>query len=164
MGYAQLAEGKVEKLWLQQELDQAIRQVFPEEAHYQTRILKSYAEDLPALLMQKAHLSEIFVNLLKNAREAMDGQGNLRIEAIPDLNSSITVVIADEGPGIPKDKQQQIFEPYFSMKPRGSGLGLSIVKNNVEMYGGTVRVESELGKGARFVVNFPTRTFMKLQT
>jgi signal transduction histidine kinase len=50
------------------------------------------------------------------------------------------------------------------MKPKGTGLGLAIVKNNVEMYGGSVKVESELGNGARFVINFPTRTFMKLQS
>jgi signal transduction histidine kinase len=164
MGYAQLAEGKVERLRLPEELDHALRQVFPEEAHYRTKIRKAYSPELPVLMMQRTHLSEILVNVLKNAREAMDGQGSLDIEAIPGQNYSITVVIADQGPGIPKDKHQRIFEPYFSMKPKGTGLGLSIVKNNVEMYGGSVKVESELGNGARFVINFPTRTFMKLQS
>jgi signal transduction histidine kinase len=164
MGYAQLAEGKVEKLRLPEELDQAVREVFPEEAHYRTRIKKDYSPELPSLLMQRTHLSEILVNLLKNAREAMDGDGGVRIEALPGQNHSITVIISDQGPGIPKDKQQRIFEPYFSMKPKGTGLGLAIVKNNVEMYGGSVKVESELGNGARFVINFPTRTFMKLQS
>ena len=164
MGYAQLAEGKVEKLRLPEELDQAVREVFPDEAQYGTRIKRAYSPDLPSLLMQRAHLAEILVNVLKNARDAMDGQGGVQIKARPGQDQSITVIISDQGPGIPKDKQQRIFEPYFSMKPKGTGLGLAIVKNNVEMYGGSVKVESELGNGARFVINFPTRTFMKLQS
>jgi signal transduction histidine kinase len=73
----------------------------------------------------------------------------------------VTVTIADDGPGIAPGKLERIFQPYFTTKEKGTGLGLSIVKHNTEMYGGTLRVESELGKGAKFVVQFPTRTFMK---
>jgi len=58
---------------------------------------------------------------------------------------------------------EKIFEAYFTTKERGTGLGLAIVKHNVETYGGTVQVESELGKGTRFVLVFPGRTLMKLR-
>lgn len=164
MGYAQLAEGKVEKLKIQDELDSAIRTVFPAAAKFGTQVEMSCAPGLPPLLMQRGHLSEVLVNVLKNAREAMKGEGKVIVRATSGEDSSIVVQISDEGPGIPKEKRVMIFEPYFSTKPTGTGLGLAIVKNNVEMYGGTIKVESELGKGATFIINFPTRTFMKMQS
>jgi signal transduction histidine kinase len=70
-------------------------------------------------------------------------------------------VVRDDGPGIAVDKLDRIFEAYFTSKKKGTGLGLAIVKHNVELYGGTVRVESELGKGARFILLFPEKTFIK---
>lgn len=163
MGYAQLADAKVERLDLPAELDRAIHEVFPSGAKYETRIERHYAPHLPALLMQRAHLSEILVNVLLNAREATDGRGHVRIVASHDADESILVTISDNGPGIPPDRIERIFEPYFSTKEKGTGLGLSIVRHTVEMYGGSVRAESELGKGASLVLYFPTRTFMKLK-
>jgi signal transduction histidine kinase len=65
--------------------------------------------------------------------------------------------VADDGPGIAPDKAGRIFEAYFTTKEKGTGLGLAIVKHNAELYGGTVRVESALGKGAKFTVVFPAR-------
>ena len=64
-------------------------------------------------------------------------------------------------PGIPPEKLDRIFDPYYTTKERGTGLGLAIVKHNVELYAGTVRVESELGKGARFVLLLPARAVIR---
>ena len=164
MGYAQLAEGKVEKLHLAEELQRAIAQVFPPDAKYEATVEVRCAQHLPPLLMQRAHLAEILVNLLLNAREATRGRGHLQAVADHGPNHSVVFTLRDDGPGIPKEKQQKIFEPYFSTKEKGTGLGLSIVKHNTEIYGGTVAVKSELGHGATFVIVLPTRTFMKLQT
>jgi signal transduction histidine kinase len=71
---------------------------------------------------------------------------------------SVEIVIQDSGPGIPVEQTEQIFEAYFTTKEKGTGLGLSIVKHNVDLYGGTIRVESGLGKGCRFVLLFPAKT------
>jgi len=103
------------------------------------------------------------VNILQNAREATDAQGKIIVSAKPGRDQSVVVTISDNGPGIAKSQVSKIFEPYFSTKSKGTGLGLSIVKHNAEMYGGTVQVQSELGKGATFIIQLPTRTFMKLQ-
>lgn len=78
----------------------------------------------------------------------------------PDL--SVEVSIRDDGPGISADKHGKVFEAYFTMKQKGTGLGLATVKHNVELYGGTVRVQSELGKGACFVLVFPAKALIKL--
>src|SRR5262249_18034667 len=162
--YAQLAEGQVEKLNVCEELDRAVAEVFPPGTTYDVQIERDYSLYLPTLLMQRGHLSEILVNLLQNAREAMNDQGNLKVTARQGPDNAVIVTVSDNGPGIPKDRLEKIFQPYFSTKEKGTGLGLSIVKHNTEIYGGMVRVESELGKGSKFMVHLPTRTFMKLQS
>jgi len=164
MGYAQLAEGRVERLDLAQELEDAIHQVFPPAAKYDVNINRHFSSELPSLLMQRQHLSSVLVNLLQNAREALDGHGDIEITTGYGKNDSIKIIIGDNGPGIPPDKLDKIFEAYFTTRAKGTGLGLAIVKHNAEMYGGTVSVESKLGKGTRFVLEFPARILMRLNT
>lgn len=162
MGYAQLAEGSVERLDVADEIDTAVNEVFPPAAKYRVVIYKNFAPALPSLLMQKRHLSSVLVNLLQNAREAMNGKGEIGIDAQYGDNDSVRISIADNGPGIPADKIGKIFEAYFTTREKGTGLGLAIVKHNTEMYGGAVNVESEVGKGTRFVLEFPGRILMRL--
>ena len=163
MGYAQLAEGRVEKLDVKDELERAVLQVFPPAVEYDVRIHRDYAPGLPLLLAQRNHLSETFVNLLQNTREALDGQGTIWISTSLGENYSIRISIADDGPGIAPENIERIFAPYFTTREKGTGLGLAIAKHNTEIYGGQITVESELGKGARFTLNFPARTLMKLR-
>ncbi len=163
MGYAQLSEGHVEKLDVIEELDRAIDRVFPPAAGFPVRIHRDCPPPFPPLVMQRRHLFDAFVNVLQNAREALGTVGgNIYVTVHCRDDYSIEVSIRDDGPGIPADKQGRIFEAYFTTKEKGTGLGLATVKTNVELYGGTVRVESELGKGARFVLLFPARTLMKV--
>lgn len=163
MGYAQLSEGRVEKIDVKEELDRAIAQVFPPAAQYPVRVHRNYESAFPPLLMLRRHISETFINLLQNGRDALDGRsGNIFVSARCLNDYSIEVEIRDDGPGIPEDKHERIFEAYYTTKEKGTGLGLATVKHNVELYGGSVRLESELGKGARFVLIFPARTLIKL--
>jgi signal transduction histidine kinase len=163
MGYAQLCEGHVERLDVVEELDHAIRQVFPPAARYPIRIHRDYASSFPPLLVQRRHAAETFINVLQNARDALEGrEGNISVRARCTEDHSIEVTIADDGPGIPPDKLERVFEAYYTTKPKGTGLGLATVRHNLELYGGTVQVESELGKGAAFTLLFPAKTLMKL--
>jgi len=165
MGYSQLAEGRVERLNVADEIESAIAQAVPAAAKYPVQVERDIAPNLPALLMQKAHLGEVLVNLIQNAREAfVGGKGRITVGAKADEDHSVVVTIADDGPGIPKSRLDKIFQAYFTTKEKGTGLGLSIVKHNVELYGGTVRAESELGKGTRFILHFPTRTIVRPQS
>jgi signal transduction histidine kinase len=161
MGYAQLSEGRVEKLNVVEELDRALAQVFPPAMPTPIRVHREYGHGFPPLLMQRGHLSEILVNLLQNTREALGDKGNLLVTADCARDNSIEISIADDGPGIPPDKIERVFEAYFTTKERGTGLGLAIVKHNVELYGGMVRVESKLGNGAKFTVTFPAKSMPK---
>ena len=162
MGYAQLAEGTVERLSVTAELNRALHEVFPPGVYRTILISTNYAEPLPALLMQRKHFSEIVVNLLQNAREALGNGGQIEISA-EARNDIVFITISDSGPGIPPDQTEKIFSPYFSTKEKGTGLGLAIVRHNAEIYAGSVSVESKLGKGARFLLQLPTRTFMKIR-
>jgi signal transduction histidine kinase len=161
MGYAQLSEGHVEKLDLVDEVNRAVEQTFPTAADTGVRVERRYAPHLPPLLMQQKHLSQILVNILQNAREALNGKGKVTVTVAVGGNESVEIIISDNGPGIPPEKIERIFEQYYSTKEKGTGLGLAIVKHNVELYAGKVRAESELGKGARFILTFPAKTVMK---
>ncbi len=161
-GYAQLSEGRVEKLDVVAELERAIAQVFPPAVPTRIKIHREFAAHFPPLLMQRGHLSEILVNLLQNAREALGREGNVFVTADCHRDYAIEISVRDDGPGVPPDKTGRIFEAYYTTKEKGTGLGLAIVKHNVELYGGTVRVESKSGQGAKFLLFFPAKALMKL--
>ncbi|MEE2615206.1 MAG: ATP-binding protein [Verrucomicrobiota bacterium] len=163
MGFAQLAEGRLAKLDVNDVLDLSIAQVFPVGHKFGTRIRRSYGIALPPLLAQEMHISEIFVNILQNAREALDVGGEILVKTSYGGNYTLTVIIEDNGPGIPLDKIEKVFEPYLTTKEKGTGLGLAIVKHNTELYGGTVTVDSKLGKYTRFNLLFPGRSAMRFQ-
>ena len=162
MGYAELTEGRVEKLDLPTKIEQAIKEVFPPGLATGIKVKLDLHGPFPPMLMQRRHLSEILLNLLLNAREALNNQGKITIAARTRPDLAVEIIVTDNGPGIPSDKLARIFEAYFTTKERGTGLGLSIVKNNAELYGGTARAESELGKGARFILVFPAKASVKL--
>ena len=161
MGYAQLSEGRVEKLDVVAKIEKAVAQVFPAAVPTGVRLGKKLSGPFPPLLMQRGHLSEILVNLLQNAREALGDSGNVVIAAKTQRDHTVVISVADDGPGIPPEKVSRIFEAYFTTKEKGTGLGLAIVKHNAELYGGTVRVESVLGRGATFIVTFPAKSLPK---
>lgn len=161
MGYARLAEGRVEKLDVAEAIDRALAEVFPPGADVDLEVRREVAPDLPPLMMQRAHLSEALNNLLQNASEAVGRRGRIEITARAGADETVLITVRDNGPGIPPSQVERVFEPYFTTKERGSGLGLPLVKRNTEMYGGTIRLESDLGKGAAFILKFPTKTFMR---
>jgi signal transduction histidine kinase len=157
MGYAQLSEGRVEKLKVVEEIERAVEQVFPRAVSTGIKLKTKFTGPFPSLLMQRGHLGEVLVNLLQNARESLAGQGIVSVTAVCDRNQAVEIAVADDGPGIAPDKIERVFEAYFTTKEKGTGLGLAIVKHNAELYGGHVRVESVLGKGAKFTVFLPAK-------
>ena len=164
MGYAQLVEGRLAKLDVNETLDAAIMQVFPKGSKFDTRIRREYGIALPPLLAQPEHISEVFVNVIQNAREVLANSGEIRIKTSYEGDYTFRVVIEDNGPGIPPERLESVFEPYHTTKKNGTGLGLAIVRHNTELYGGTVKIESELGKYTRFDLLFPGRTAIRLQS
>ncbi|MFM8419261.1 MAG: sensor histidine kinase [Verrucomicrobiota bacterium] len=163
MGYAQLAEGKVERVMVTDEIDKAVEEAFPAGTDYKVEVKRDYAPAIPHLLGQRAHFAEIFLNLLTNAREAMNGRGKVWVHARVTPDYEVEVRVKDSGPGVAPENLPKLFDAYFTTKEHGTGLGLAIVKHNAEMYGGSVRAESVLGQGATFVVTLPARSVMRLR-
>jgi len=102
-------------------------------------------------------IRQVLVNLINNAADAMESGGTVTIRAAPlgHGDGGVVLDIQDEGPGIPENQRQRIFEPFFSTKFTGTGLGLAIARSLVEQHGGTLQVESELGQGSTFLVLLP---------
>jgi two-component system sensor histidine kinase HydH len=92
--------------------------------------------------------------MMENALHAMPGGGTLTIKA-EVVDAMIRLAVADTGSGMDPEALRRIFEPYFSTKATGTGLGLTIAKRNVELQGGRIHVYSELGKGTTVVIELP---------
>jgi signal transduction histidine kinase len=105
------------------------------------------AHGLPAVRARPGELKEVLLNLLENARAALDGAGVITVAARRSENGSVELTVADDGPGIPPELMPRVFEPHFSTRSTGTGLGLAIVRRIVESWGGAVSAESEAGRG-----------------
>jgi len=99
-------------------------------------------------------LRRAFANLLRNAAEAMQGRGTIDVTVAGD-GSGLAVTVADHGPGIPPELRQRVFEPYFTTKSDGTGLGLALVRVTLEAHRGTIAVTETPGGGATFAIVFP---------
>jgi signal transduction histidine kinase len=99
-------------------------------------------------------LRRAFANVLRNAAEAMDGHGKIDVD-VRDDGEALVVKIADRGPGVPAEIGQRVFEPYFTTKADGTGLGLALVRQTLDAHGGTIRVDDTPGGGATFTMVFP---------
>jgi hypothetical protein len=112
---------------------------------------------LPRILGDPGALQQVVLNLLTNAREAMNGPGRILIETRrgPGQPEMIQLVVSDTGPGMPPEIRDRIFDPFFTTKPQGTGLGLSMSYGIVRDHGGTIEVRSVPGSGTSFVLAFP---------
>ena len=111
----------------------------------------------PAVLGHYDPLRRAFSNILRNAVEACEERGVLDITAARDDGGGVHIEISDRGPGIARDAADRIFDPYFTGKAGGTGLGLALVKQTIEMHGGTIRVKETPGGGATFVVRISSQ-------
>ncbi|HEV8631481.1 MAG TPA: ATP-binding protein [Thermoanaerobaculia bacterium] len=113
--------------------------------------------DGPTVLGGDQELQQVFVNLIGNALDAMGERGGRLELAVTSDGERAVAAVADSGPGIPRAEQERIFRPFYSTKlaSGGTGLGLSISYQIVRRHGGDLRVESEAGRGSRFVVELP---------
>ncbi|MBN1301263.1 MAG: GAF domain-containing protein [Melioribacteraceae bacterium] len=117
-------------------------------------ITKEYDKDVNVKISEKQFF-QCFQHIVKNACDAMPEGGNITVTTKLEKNA-VNIFIKDNGLGIPENLQSKIFEPFMSHgKKEGTGLGLSITKKIIEEHGGTIKVKSEVGEGATFIVTFP---------
>jgi signal transduction histidine kinase len=111
---------------------------------------------LPTLLGHYDPLRRAFGNILRNAVEACDGRGRLDLSARRE-DGLVRIEIGDHGPGVPPDLAGRLFDPYVTDKSGGTGLGLALAKQTIEMHQGTIALEPTPGGGATFVVRMRGR-------
>jgi signal transduction histidine kinase len=122
---------------------------------------------LPLIALDEGQIRQVLINLLKNAREAQLSGGRVRVqlavdrEAAPALrggasiDGGVVVRIRDEGPGIPEDQRQRMFDLFYTTKAGGTGLGLPLSQQIVVAHGGVIRCDSTPGAGTVFELCFP---------
>jgi two-component system, NtrC family, sensor kinase len=114
-------------------------------------------EPAPAILGDPGALQQVVLNLLTNARDAVDSGGEIRIRVTAPRSrpGTVQLIVDDTGRGIRPDDLPKIFDPFFTSKPTGTGLGLSVTDGIVREHEGTIDVQSTIGQGTRFILTFP---------
>jgi two-component system sensor histidine kinase HydH len=114
------------------------------------------ASDLPPVYVHAGKLKRALLNLFINARQAMPDGGTLTVRAQRGKRGEVVIEVQDTGCGIPEEDRSRIFQTFFSTKPDGTGLGLAVVKQTVEDFGGRITFASEVGRGTTFHLSLPT--------
>ena len=126
--------------------------------HRHIALQQDLASDLPPTLALPDELVQVFLNLVLNAADAMAEGGMLRVTSRLDDDGRLAVAFSDTGCGIPPEHLNRIFEPFFSTKESGTGMGLSISGDVIKQHGGEITVESQIGQGTTFTVRLPVVT------
>jgi nitrogen-specific signal transduction histidine kinase len=147
-------------------VDRALESAAASFPNAKVKIERQYAQGLPEIQADRQLCEQVFVNLITNAFQAMEGRdasldATLRLSIAPEVSkgeSGVCVTVEDSGPGVPAELREQIFNPFFTSKKDGVGLGLSIVAKIVDDHRGAIRLDSDTTHGARFRVFFPQAT------
>jgi len=158
LNFTRVSELALVRFPLEQVVDESLKifqDVFRERG---TVVEKRYAPGLPPVLVDGQKMRQVFLNVLRNAHEALTDGGRISVTmdaAEEDGRRWVRVRIADDGPGIPEKDRENIFEPFFTTRPAGFGLGLANARKIVEQHNGSIRAAAGDGRGACFVIQIP---------
>jgi len=137
-------------------LDETRRLIRGKASKQRVKIIKQYHRRLPRITVDERRLGEVFLNLMMNALQAMPEGGWLRISTgFHQEENVISIQFRDNGEGIPADYQRQIFNPFFTSRKKGVGLGLSLSQRTINDHHGIIKVHSQVGKGTTFTIKLP---------
>lgn len=162
MTYARPAKGKFEPMWLNESIRATLCLFMSEIKSSSIRVVEKLDPELPKVYGNQGRVMEVILNIIKNARDAIGGSGEIHIStktATEDGEEFSVAEIRDTGPGIPPGVMDKIFDPFFSTKEKGGGvnigLGLSLSQSIIKEHGGKIEVENVTGGGASFKVFLP---------
>jgi len=135
-------------------VEEAVRFFAPEIQDRGIVVKQELRADLPLLQLDRDQMKQAFYNVIKNSLEAMKRHGTLRIHTDLD-DTHVLIRFVDTGGGMSAENLSRVFEPYFTTKPAGTGLGLLIVRRIVREHGGELSIESEKGKGLTLTIRLP---------
>jgi two-component system, NtrC family, sensor kinase len=156
--YARPSTRDIEQVSLNDVVDHALS--FCEPVLYESKamLVRELAADLPVAWLVRDHIMQVVTNLVTNAAQALaERGGQVTVRTFHGGKANVGLAVSDDGEGIPAEDQPLVFEPFFSTKPagRGTGLGLTVVRNIVLAHGGQITFQSKLGSGTTFVVSLP---------
>jgi two-component system NtrC family sensor kinase len=150
--------GKQSAFNLEELMDSCLSLLTKQVAFQDIRLSRKIEPNMPTMLGDIGQLQQVFTNLFINAADAMEGVGKLSIKAeYLSTESKFVIQVADEGPGIPVEMRNKIFDIFYTSKPvgKGTGLGLSISQNIVNLHGGDIRFECPPEGGTTFIIELP---------
>jgi signal transduction histidine kinase len=154
LGMARLPQPKLEPGNLNEVLGEVLDFSHEELERAKVDVERRLDPATPDALADVAQLRQVFLNLLRNSREAMPQGGTLRVESRP-AGEQIEVVFADTGRGMSGEVRDRIFEPFFTTKDGGTGLGLAVSRQILQAHGGSIQCQSAPGDGTTFVIRLP---------
>jgi len=159
LDFARPSDPKLEMENINIILDGMILLVSTETNKKQINLIKNYASNLPFVQVDREQIKQVFLNILLNAIEATPERGKITVKTQsfmkPGGEPYVQIEFTDTGCGIPSDQLEEIFNPFYTTKITGSGLGLSISNQIVQDHKGYIDVESQLDKGSSFFINLP---------
>lgn len=159
LDFTRVSELNLARFSLEQILDESIKTLADTLELKKVVLEKSYEEGSPQVLVDADKLKQVFLNILRNAFEAVEEEGKINISLSllkEQEGSKIRVFISDNGCGIPEENRETIFEPFYTTKASGIGLGLPIARKIIEQHKGTIRVKENAAQGTSFEILIPT--------
>ena len=164
MGFARPAMPKAELINVNFVINHVLTMVENQLKLKNIECKREFAQGLPKILADKHQLEQVFLNIILNAEHAMEGGGTLTvITALTPAKDTVLIKFADTGKGISKEHLPHLFEPFFTTKEEGegTGLGLAMSYGIITSHGGTIDVESTVGKGSAFTIALPVAVDVK---
>lgn len=142
-------------------LEKVIEGVQPLPAYREVEIIRDFSPDLPIIQSDPSQLQQVFVNLLNNAAEAINGKGTIALSTQDVDGQWVEIKVADSGCGMSEEVMSKLYTPFFTTKSlgKGTGLGLSIVYGIIKMHRGQIAVQSKVGRGTTFTITLPVKLF-----
>jgi signal transduction histidine kinase len=137
-------------------LEEILAQASHQAPAEKVTMVRRLASDLPPIEGDRERLRQVFTNIVVNALQAMEGKGILTVESRRE-GETVEVAVADTGPGIPEEVGEKIFNPFFTTRPHGTGLGLSVTYGIVKAHRGSIAAENGVKEGTVFRVRLPLR-------
>ena len=159
LDFTRVSELNLDRFSIEQILDESIKTLADTLELKKVVLEKSYEEGLPQVLVDADKLKQVFLNILRNAYEAVEEKGkiNIFLSLLKEQEGSkIRVFISDNGSGIPEENRETVFEPFYTTKASGIGLGLPIARKIIEQHRGTIRVKENAAQGTSFEILIPT--------
>ncbi len=154
LSYARLPHPKKHPVDPRREVESVVSMLMPELERRNVEVALKCPETLPDIMIDRGQFKQLLINLIKNAEDAMPSGGNLEI-SLMKIKDNFLLLVKDTGYGVPQEHLRRIFDPYFTTKENGTGLGLALVQYIANAHDGWVDVESQRGTGSTFIFSIP---------